>query len=331
MMIKRLYTRLERIIPQSLKELIPQEWRIKLGYQIKVKWHRATRMDFLDHSLTLPSGETEESIFDYLSTHYLEGSGPTKEFEIYLQEACKRFLYTLQMIPSGTGQLLEIGSSPYFASLLLRRFTKYQLTYTNYFGPTFSAQDEQAIITAQGERIAFPFHNINVETEPLPFAEDHFDIVLLCEVLEHFTNDPLYALLNIKRVLKPGGYLILSTPNVARLANVARILAGQNIYDPYSGYGPYGRHNREYNLDDLNKLLTHAGFTIEQQYTSDVHPNRSHHAFDLAEFIHLVKFRQNDLGQYIFIRAKNDSLATPKKPNWLYRNYPPGELVDSVS
>ncbi len=34
---------------------------------------------------------------------------------------------------------------------------------------------------------------------------------------------------------------------VSRLENVCRMIAGVNIYDPYSGYRPYGRHNRENN------------------------------------------------------------------------------------
>src|SRR3989440_9270321 len=61
------------------------------------------------------------------------------------------------------------------------------------------------------------------------------------------------------------------------LENVCRLIAGENIYDPYSGYGPYGRHNREYNRDELAKLLVFAGFEIEVLFSADVHESLAAH------------------------------------------------------
>lgn len=128
--------------------------------------------------------------------------------------------------------------------------------------------------------------------------------------------------------MKPNGYLILTTPNVARLENVAKLLAGANIYDPYSGHGIYGRHNREYNKHELHLLLIHLGFDVEIIFSSDVHANNSGAFFDVGKFGHLLEFRKNDLGQYIFIRAKNVRDANKKKPSWLYRSYKPEDLCD---
>ncbi len=41
--------------------------------------------------------------------------------------------------------------------------------------------------------------------------DNHFDFVLCTEVLEHTLN-PFYAVAEIHRILKPGGFLFLSTP-----------------------------------------------------------------------------------------------------------------------
>ena len=180
---------------------------------------------------------------------------------------------------------------------------------------------------AKGEKIAFEYVNYNVETDDLPFAADTFDVVLCCEVIEHLTNDPMKALLNFKTMLKDNGYLILSTPNVARLENVAKLIAGINIYDPYSGYGPYGRHNREYNKDELYRLLSLLGFKIEIIFSSDVNNNQLKTVGPKAEILKLVEHRKNDLGQYIFLRAKNTGPANTKKPGWLYRSYPADEML----
>jgi SAM-dependent methyltransferase len=45
----------------------------------------------------------------------------------------------------------------------------------------------------------------------LPFLDNHFDTVVSTEVLEH-VPDPLRAMREMERVLKPGGFLILSAP-----------------------------------------------------------------------------------------------------------------------
>jgi 2-polyprenyl-3-methyl-5-hydroxy-6-metoxy-1,4-benzoquinol methylase len=46
----------------------------------------------------------------------------------------------------------------------------------------------------------------------LPFASGTFDVVLSSEAIEH-TADPVAATLELCRVVKPGGHLVLSTPN----------------------------------------------------------------------------------------------------------------------
>jgi hypothetical protein len=104
------------------------------------------------------------------------------------------------------------------------------------------------------------------------------------------------------------------------------MLSGANIYDPYSGYGPYGRHNREYNKHELYLLLTYVGFNIQEMFSADVHQNNAWHFFDLTSFQDRLKFRQADLGQYIFLHAINSGVDQGKKPSWLYRSYPLDEL-----
>jgi SAM-dependent methyltransferase len=327
MAIQQLYLLLERKTPVRLKGLVPESWRAWLGYQLKV--HRALEFKYepyLRHKLVLPPDETEQSLFNYLADFRHE-QGRKEELRTYLHDAFRRFLYTLQIVPGGNGRLLEIGAGPYFTSLLLRRLTDYKLEFINYYGPAFGKKSSQAVISSN-ERVEFEFYNINVEEEAIPVPDEYYDVVLLCEVLEHFTNDPVRVLLEIKRVLKPDGHLILSTPNVNRLANVWHMIYGGNIYDPYSGYGPYGRHNREYTRQELEKLLTYLGFEIDLIFISDVHDNPAHLYTYASTFSHLLEQRKHELGQYIFARAKNTKPAREKRPKWLYRGYPVDELED---
>lgn len=290
------------------------------------KQSRPVCFDFLAYPYVLPKGETEQSVFAYLSSFHLENA-PRKELDEYLKADFKRFLYTLDMIPPGTGKLLEIGANPYFLSMLLEKYTNYQLYYANFFGHGLNRRSIQHMVDEKGKKIGFQFWNFNIEDDDIPFEENYFDIVLFCEVIEHLIRDPMRALLNIKNILKHNGHLILSTPNIGRLENVAKIIAGTNIYDPYSSHGLYGRHNREYNPHELHQLLSQLGFDIEIMFTSDVHSNNSNEFFSVKKFIKLVKNRKLDLGQYIFVSAINNKSANTKKPEWLYRSYTQEDIL----
>jgi SAM-dependent methyltransferase len=169
-------------------------------------------------------------------------------------------------------------------------------------------------------------HLFNIEGGRFPFDDATFDAVVFAEIIEHLLMDPCAALREIKRVLKPGGTLVLTTPNVARLENVARMISGANIYDPYSGYGPYGRHNREYTRHELALLLGYLGLDVVHMFTADVHPNAAASYCPLERLEPLLRFRANDLGQYIFVRAVNARPAGPRKLRLFYRSYPADEL-----
>lgn len=46
----------------------------------------------------------------------------------------------------------------------------------------------------------------------LPFADDEFDLIWCSEVIEHLKN-PVFSIGEFKRILKPGGSLVMTTPN----------------------------------------------------------------------------------------------------------------------
>lgn len=60
------------------------------------------------------------------------------------------------------------------------------------------------------------FTVMDVCFEKLPWPDGFFDAVTAWEVFEHLEN-PFYLVREIRRVLKPGGYLILSMPNAVTL------------------------------------------------------------------------------------------------------------------
>ncbi|MFE2780324.1 methyltransferase domain-containing protein [Streptomyces massasporeus] len=103
----------------------------------------------------------------------------------------------------------------------------------------------------------------------LPFASGSADAVLFSEVVEHLV-DPDAALDEIRRILRPGGHLMLSTPNLAAWYNRGLLLAGvQPVFSEVSLRGIHGRpgkevvgHLRLYTARALKKFVAASGFTV---------------------------------------------------------------------
>ena len=259
---------------------------------------------------------------------------PPEALAGYVDEAFWRFLHTWGCVRDAHGTVLELGANPYYLSYMLRHFTDLEPTLANFFGSERGTLVQEVHWRGRdgsehAEKLRCDLFNL--EEDPFPYANSSFDVVLFCEILEHLLMDPLRVLREIHRVLAPTGLLVLTTPNVARIENVLALMAGVNIYDPYSGYGPYGRHNREYTMHDLVRLLRFCGFTIERQFTADsrapITPYEQHPAYDAVA--PALAFRKDDLGQYLFVVARPTAPPTEGLPAFLYRSYPQDQIVDA--
>jgi SAM-dependent methyltransferase len=255
---------------------------------------------------------------------------PTDELAVYLEMDFERFVLTFDAVGGWSGRLLEIGANPYFLTTLLFEYSSFEVVATNSFDADAEGLFEQQMryVRPSGEVIdrSISYHSVNVERHALPFADGSFDVVVFCEVIEHLLTDPLFALKEIHRVLRPGGGIIVSTPNVARADNVVRLAQGLNVYDPYSGYGPYGRHNREYNRHELVSLLQFAGFDVLTHFTADVHDGGVDTHREWLRSIGVSSQRWQDLGQYLFVKASKGAAPCDGYPSELFRSLTPALL-----
>lgn len=324
-------TLLKQRIKRILKPLLAKLLNGSIPVDVNPRQHQP--------SLSVPEGISYEDLLGTMISFAIDSTeegvlnGIGGELENYARQDFERFLHTLALVPPGKARVLEIGANPYFTTYLIKRFRpEAELVLANSFGGEPGEYSQVlAIKHPDGRReiLTLPFHNCNIETTRMPHPDAYFDVVIFCEVIEHLTEDPVKALLEIKRILRPGGMLILSTPNVSRLENVAKMIAGANVYDPYSGYGPYGRHNREYNKHEIWTLMRYCGFRFEKLFTADVHANMATAYADMAKVAPLINFRNTDLGQYIFATMINDGPAPARLPGWLYRSLP-AERLDNT-
>src|SRR5215218_275340 len=91
--------------------------------------------------------------------------------------------------------------------------------------------------------------------EPLPFSDNVFDLVTCIETLEH-VRDVQLALSEIRRVLRPGGRLAMTTPAAARWRVLFR-----GVEHPFSP------HLRSFTRRSLRMTLDAMGFQVLDLHT----------------------------------------------------------------
>lgn len=151
------------------------------------------------------------------------------------------------------------------------------------------------------------------DSRTLPYEEDNFDGVVFCETLEHIYDNPLDILSEFKRVLKPGGFVLLTTPNVMRLENKIKFLLNINIYQDLARYVHYpstqrlALHFREYTKKELIQLLQdYAKLPVDRVAMFDSPAGRT-------PFLRFVQ-RTMYLVNYVVPGFKNDILVIARKP-----------------
>ncbi len=189
---------------------------------------------------------------------FLEGD-PTRELN-YLRSGAYRFERVLDLLGDvHGGSLLDVGPTP-FTLYLRQRFPDARV----------HAVDKTDHLRERFERQGVDFRTCDLGGEDsLPFDDDTMDVIIFTEVLEHLFRPPTEVLSDMRRVLRPGGRLIISVPNIASLKKrIAMVLGRSPLQDPdevmkrgwMHGYG----HVHEYTRRELLTVLRRAGFRIDR-------------------------------------------------------------------
>ena len=162
----------------------------------------------------------------------------------------------LDFIPSGTSVLLEVGCGEGAFARSLMELRAEQGMSLEVWGVEM---DEAAAAKAAGVLDRVLQGKIDRVLPELP--TNHFDCLVMNDVIEHVA-DPEALLSALRPLLRPGGFLVASIPNVRYFFNVVD-LAVHGRWD-YTDEGILDRtHLRFFTRSSMIRLLGECGFTVE--------------------------------------------------------------------
>lgn len=205
----------------------------------------------------------------------LLGIGDADGEQAYLNVSRDSYVRTVRDVDGlfGAGRdgrtILEIGSFLGPVSVALRK-AGYGVCALDI--PEFHASER---LRALYQRHAIPFAGLNLRRAALPYADQSFDAVVFCEVMEHWNFNPLPVLHEVNRVLKPGGYVYIGMPNQASIVSRVKLLLGRSVHNPVDDFFKQldrgsnmivGLHWREYTQAEALQLIGRMGFEAAAAY-----------------------------------------------------------------
>ena len=184
-------------------------------------------------------------------------------FEKFFRQSTIRVYHLIDQLRElglSRGSVLEIGSlCGQFAMPLRRlgfdvtavdRYRAYQGAYAGFV----THMRKAGVHVVETER-----HD---ETEIIA-ALGQFDAVISVAVIEHIPHTPREFLGMLASHVRPGGLLVLDTPNIARYWNRKRLAEGLSIHpaieDQFHSTIPFEGHHREYTAQEMRWMLEQAG------------------------------------------------------------------------
>jgi len=175
----------------------------------------------------------------------------------YLESHSSHFIELLQLVREcgGVQSVLDVGNFPGHFTILLKQL--------GLDAAGIDLDPERA--GELWERHGIRERRADIETDSFPFEPASFDVVVLGEVFEHLGPNAIYALRECRRMLRPGGHLIMSVPNVS-IRHRIRFMIGRDyqgdIIEEFRSLETLGHmgHFRLYSHREIARILEYTSF-----------------------------------------------------------------------
>jgi len=166
-----------------------------------------------------------------------------------------------------------------------------------------------------GSERAYRIHNVDIERQPLPFADASVDVVTSFETLEHLL-DPMHFLVEVNRILKEGGTLVLTTPNAISWRSMLRgAMHKHPLLFPFLARElNTNRHNIEYIPSMVRAMMKGAGFEGEVSTREWWY----HIPWWQKLRLMIVGFRPGDRGDIIVVKVQKRAAPSVRYPPEVY-------------
>lgn len=202
-------------------------------------------------------GKLTRSAFNQVYDQFVRPGG-FHELNSYYERSRERYFLTLRYLADldlpDPAKLLDVGGG------------QFAILASKVFGDEGTVGDIGDAYRAPADAAGVDFTVCNLLDDDPPSFKGAFDVIVLAEVVEHLPVPPYLILSKVRTWLKPGGVLLLTTPNLFRLRNLARMVLGQDPFDLFMmprdevSLG----HQTEYSARHLAWHIKEAGFVIEK-------------------------------------------------------------------
>jgi len=211
-----------------------------------------------------------------------ERHGPTDV--AYLRLHFGRFMATKEIFESSwgarRGRVLDIGAHWLHQSYLYAS-DGYEVTAADV-PSTIEIDAVRRLASASGIRL-LAYEDLANGRAFTQLDDDSFDLILFTEIIEHLAFNPLSLWREVHRILRPGGRIVLTTPNYLALRSMLRRW-GRQLARPSGGLSveqiigtpTHGHHWKEYTLAELRAyfsllspdFMMHKGLHVRDYYRS---------------------------------------------------------------
>ena len=165
---------------------------------------------------------------------------------------------------SPAARILDIGSGPCDKAAVLQRLGFRCVAVDDLNDPWHKEGDATQKILEFASDAGIEFHR--AEAAALPIEGSSFDMVMLCDVIEHLHQSPRELLIAAIASIRPRGILVITVPNAVNLRKRLHVLVGKTNLPPFDAYfwwpGEWRGHVREYVRGDLEQLTRFLGIEV---------------------------------------------------------------------